>query len=58
MYVDVDASTRIRIGDLIRVASIDQIEPPFSTTSLYYVENDNALLGYDGENWKQINGTE
>lgn len=58
MYVDVDASTRIRIGDLIRVASIDRIEPPFSTTSLYYVENDNALLGYDGKNWKQINGTE
>ena len=60
MYVDIanGEGGRIRIGDLIRVTSIDKIEPPFSTTSLYYVENDNALLGYDGKNWKQINGTE
>lgn len=60
MYVDIASGEggRIRIGDLIRVASIDKIEPPFSTTSLYYVENENALLGYDGKDWKQINGTE
>ena len=60
MYVDIanGESGRIRIGDLIRVASINKIEPPFSTTSLYYVEDNNALLGYDGKNWKQINGTE
>ena len=58
MYVDISDNERIRIGDLIRVSSVDKIEPPFSTTSLYYVEDQNALLGYDGTEWKQINGTE
>lgn len=58
MYVDITDNERIRIGDLIRVSSVDKIEPPFSTTSLYYVEDQNALLGYDGTEWKQINGTE
>ena len=57
MYVDVDASTRIRIGDFVRVATVNDIPFPASTSALYYVEADNALLGYDGENWKQINGT-
>lgn len=57
MYVDVDNSTRIRIGDFVRVATVNDIPFPASTTALYYVEADNALLGYDGENWKQINGT-
>ena len=27
----------------------------WSTTSLYYVENDNALLRWDGTKWKQLN---
>ena len=57
MYVDVDASTRIRIGDFVRVATVDDIPFPASTSALYYVEADNALLGYDGKHWKQINGT-
>lgn len=57
MYVDIDASTRIRIGDFVRVATVSDIPFPASTSALYYVEADNALLGYDGENWKQINGT-
>lgn len=58
MYVDVDASTRIRIGDFIRVDTVKDITPPYSTSSLYYVENDNALLKYDGSHWKQVNGTD
>lgn len=58
MYVDIDASTRIRIGDFIRVASIDDIPQPYSETAVYYVENANALLGYKDGTWKQINGTE
>lgn len=58
MYVDVDADTRIRIGDFIRVDTVKDITPPYSTSSLYYVENDNALLKYDGSHWKQVNGTD
>lgn len=66
MYVDVDASTRIRIGDFIRVDTVEGITPPYSTSALYYVENDNALLKYvetehEGVKtgtWKQVNGTD
>lgn len=57
MYVDT-ATERIRIGDFIRVDTVDKITPPYSTSSLYYVEKDNALLKYDGTNWKQVNGTD
>lgn len=68
MYVDVGdgANDRIRIGDFIRVNTVKDITPPFSETSLYYVEADNALVCYqehvgeDGQKvgaWKQINGT-
>lgn len=59
MYVDT-ATERIRIGDFIRVDTVKDITPPYSTSALYYVENDNALLKYTGvENgWKQVNGTD
>ena len=68
MYVDIDTTEngRIRIGDFIRVATVEGIQPPFSTSALYYVEADNALLKYvetevegvkTGE-WKQVNGTD
>lgn len=60
MYVDIDTTEngRIRIGDFVRVATVEGITPPYSTTALYYVESDNALLKYDGSNWKQVNGTD
>lgn len=66
MYVDVAADKRIRISDFIRVSSVKDITPPYSTSSLYYVEADNALLKYvettvDGTTtgtWKQVNGTD
>lgn len=60
MYVDIDTSEngRIRIGDFIRVNTVENITPPYSTSALYYVEADNALLKYDGSNWKQVNGTD
>ena len=57
MYVDT-ATERIRIGDFIRVDTVKDITPPFSTSSLYYVESDNALLKYDGSAWKLVNGTD
>lgn len=65
MYVDT-ANGRIRIGDFIRVSTVKDITPPYSTSSLYYVEADNALLKYvetevEGVKtgtWKQVNGTD
>ena len=65
MYVDT-ATERIRIGDFIRVDTVKDITPPYSTSSLYYVEADNALLKYvetevEGVKtgtWKQVNGTD
>ena len=71
MYVDIanGENGRIRIGDFIRVATVGDMAPPYSTSALYYVEADNALLKYvenkdqDGNGlgtytWKQINGTD
>lgn len=58
MYVDVSDSERIRIGDFVRVATVSDIPFPYSETAIYYVENDNALLGYKDGKWSQINGTE
>ena len=58
MYVDVDDSTRIRIGDIIQLNSAREAQPPFSEDALYYFIKENALLkwGPFGENgnpgWK------
>ena len=67
MYVDISDEERIRIGDIIRVNTFNELQPPFSNTAFYYVESSNALLkrvatgaNDDGETiyaWKQINGT-
>ena len=62
MYVDIDTTEngRIRIGDFIRVETVEGIIPPYSESALYYVEADNALLKYMGteKGWKQVNGTD
>lgn len=55
MYVDVDANTRIRIGDIIQVNSAKAAEPPFSTEALYYFIEENALMKWNGSEWKQLN---
>ena len=66
MYVDISGSERIRLGDIIRVNTFNELQPPFSNEAFYYVEASNALLkrvAVTGENnevtyeWKQINGT-
>lgn len=67
MYVDLDNSTRIRLGDFIEVATetilkTDVSLRPFSTTALYYVTEGNKLLKYTGvvdqqHNFIQINST-
>lgn len=62
MYVDVDESTRIRLGDIIQVDTVNKLRdmaPKYSRTALYYVIDENALLKYTGDGsvhtWKQIN---
>lgn len=53
MYVDVDGSTRIRLGDFIEVATESALQTdaslrPFSPTALYYITDGNKLLKYTG----------
>ena len=44
MYVDINGSERIRLGDIIRVNTFNELQPPFSNEAFYYVEASNALL--------------
>lgn len=50
IYLDVDADTRIRIGDFITVSNLSQLnqlaKTGLSETALYYVESDNILARY------------
>lgn len=69
MYVDVDDSTRIRIGDIIQLNSVGEAQPPFSQDALYYFIEENALLKWTelfkknedgtkeslGMGWQQLN---
>ncbi len=57
MYLDVDDSTRIRIGDFqefATLAALQAVTNP-STTALYYVTELNCLAKYDGTKFVQIN---
>ena len=67
MYVDVDDSTRIRLGDFIEVAKESDLYnyTPFSTSALYYINADGRLLKFmnmdevSGKaNFRCINSTE
>lgn len=53
IYLDVDADTRIRIGDFITVKNLTQLnqlaKTGLSETALYYVESDNILARYSSE---------
>lgn len=59
MFVDVDASTRIKIGDFIVVANIAALEAldatAVPTSRLYYVEDGNILARSNGTAWIQVN---
>lgn len=57
MYLDVDASTRIRLGDFQEYATYEALKqnPNPSTTALYYITNINCLAKWDGSNFVQIN---
>ena len=56
MYLDIDDSTRIRLGDFIQVAAVANLPVDgASTTALYYCVEENILAKWDGEDWVQIN---
>lgn len=57
MYIDIDASTRIRLGDFQEFATVAALEANTnpSTTALYYVSAINCLAKWDGTKYVQIN---
>lgn len=57
LYVDIDSSTRIRIGDFQEfetLAALQANQNP-STTALYYIKDINVLAKYNGTGYTQIN---
>lgn len=57
MYLDVDSSTRIRLGDFQEFATLDALKANVnpSTTALYYVDDINCLAKWNGTEYVQIN---
>lgn len=57
MYLDVDSTTRVRIGDFQEFATLDALQANTnpSTTALYYVTDLNCLAKWDGSKYIQIN---
>ena len=57
MYLDVDADTRIRLGDFQEFATVDALTANANpnTTSLYYVSDINCLAKWNGSEYIQIN---
>ena len=57
MYLDIDDSTRIRLGDFqefANLAALQKNENP-STTALYYITDLNVLAKWNGSAYVQIN---
>ena len=57
LYLDVDGSTRIRIGDFQEFANLEALQANTnpSTTALYYIADLNVLAKWNGTNYIQIN---
>ena len=59
MFVDVDGSSRVKIGDYVAVANLAALEAidaaTVPTSRLYYVEDSNILARSNGTIWVQIN---
>lgn len=57
MYLDVDASTRIRLGDFQEFASVAELTANANpnTSALYYVADINCLAKWNGAEYVQIN---
>lgn len=57
MYLDVDASTRIRLGDFQEFATVDALKANTNpnTSALYYISGINCLAKWNGSEYVQIN---
>ena len=57
IYLDVDGSTRVRIGDFQEFETLTALKENTnpSTTALYYVAELNCLAKYNGTDYIQIN---
>ncbi len=57
LYLDVDGSTRIRIGDFQEFANLEALQANTnpSTTALYYIADINVLAKWNGTNYIQSN---
>lgn len=56
MYLDIDDSTRIRLGDFIQVDAVANLPTDgASTSALYYCVAENILAKWNGSAWTQIN---
>lgn len=56
MYLDIDDSTRIRLGDFIQVDAVANLPTDgASTSALYYCVAENILAKWNGATWTQIN---
>lgn len=57
IYLDVDSSTRIRIGDFQEFATLQALQANTnpSTTALYYITELNVLAKWNGTSYVQIN---
>jgi hypothetical protein len=61
MYVDVDNSTRIRIGQIVEKTSSEweKLPKPYDASTYYYITDINALVRWNEtkSQWVQINST-
>lgn len=57
LYLDIDATTRVRIGDFQEFATLADLQTNVnpSTSALYYVTELNCLAKWDGAKYVQIN---
>lgn len=57
IYLDVDGSSRIRLGDFQEFASLNALKANTnpSTTALYYISDINCLAKWNGSEYIQIN---
>lgn len=62
MYVDIDNSTRIRIGQIVELteAKWQETTPPYDSNVFYYITDKNALIKWNetAQDWIQINSTQ
>jgi len=55
MYLDIDDSTRIRLGDFIQVDNVAALPADAHENCLYYCVAENILAKWNGTEWTQIN---